>query len=528
LKKIYDSRFKSLLVIGALTILAFSSIFPNKFVLDDFDYIVNWPLIQDWKNLPRFFIGFSPPEGQDGIYSPLKTLFHALTYHLFGLRPLGYHVVSLFIHLAGTYFVYRIILFLTKENCAAFLGGLFFGLHPAPTEIIFNITGSIDALGVVFLFAAFYEYFKARDPAGGLKTGGYIRCLLYALLAIYTHELCVAIPLLFLWVEVCFFRDKMAWSKRLMRVAPFFMITGSYVLAKFLTLKSITRGGYLYDSFYLTMLVIIKAWAQYVLISFFPVVLTHNHVISKGIYSFDAPDFDKAAVLSQSLLDPQVLLSLVFLGGIFTAAARAWNKQPLVPFCVGWFFISLLPGANIIPSSVYFAERYLYPGMMGFCLLCGVFFSRLLQSPKTLGFIRRSFLAGLIVFSLGTFYAVRTWWRGRDFRNNVTLFESAVRANPRSALMRTDLGIVCTWQGEYEKALASLEKAAAIRPEDPAIYFAMAGAYYNLAGLYAFWGMDLQARSSLSNALLYFRKRGEAHKAQEFEKAFTERFGILK
>ena len=55
-------------LILALTALVFSSVFQNDFVRDDFGYILNWPLIQNLLNLPRFFVGFIPPEGMEGLY----------------------------------------------------------------------------------------------------------------------------------------------------------------------------------------------------------------------------------------------------------------------------------------------------------------------------------------------------------------------------------------------------------------------------------------------------------------------------
>src|SRR3989338_6941211 len=121
-------KFIHFSIIIVLVLAAFRNIFQNGFIMDDYDFIVHWPLIQDWSHLYRFFVWYIPPDGQLGIYSPLKTLFHALNYHLFGSNPFGYHVVSLIIHLISVFFVYRIAESLTRQPLAALISALLFSL----------------------------------------------------------------------------------------------------------------------------------------------------------------------------------------------------------------------------------------------------------------------------------------------------------------------------------------------------------------------------------------------------------------
>lgn len=545
------SRAVGLGVILFLTSLAYLNIFPNQFVMDDFDFIVDWPLIQDWKNLPKFFIGYVTPDRQEGIYSPLKTLFHAITYHFFGLNPAGYHAVSILVHAAAVIYIYRLTRALTQNLFVAFLTALFFGLHPIHTDVIASMTGTIDVVGIVFLLISFYNYVLYRQGSDRPRRL-YLYSLLFAFAAVFTHELCLALPILFLWYDLSLSEGRGDYKGAWKRIGPFFVTALFYVLCKFLVLGSIARGRYLYDSFYLTMLVIIKAWAQYVYLCFFPVTLTHNRVISPGIFSFDQEDFDKAAVLSQSLLEPQVLISLVLWGGIFYAAWKNRLRKPLVTFSIGWFFLSLAPVSNIVPTGVYSGERYLYHGLWGFCLLLALFLDELRNGGW---FFKRKYpvLAGVIVAALVIFYSARMWRRAGDLRNEVTLFESAVRANPYSALLRTDLGIIYTRNRMPEKAVASFQKALSIRPDEPVVYFSMAEAYvrmrqekeaadalrsalalkeeypeahFNLAGLYARQGSVDKAKAHLDKALSYYRLQGREEEAREVAEAFKNYFGF--
>ncbi|MCA9399543.1 MAG: tetratricopeptide repeat protein, partial [Candidatus Omnitrophica bacterium] len=506
-----------------------------EFLMDDRDFIVEWDLIRDWNNLPQFFMDYTPPAGQEGIYSPLKTLFHAANYHLFGFNPFGYHVVSLIIHCLGIFFVYRIAELLTENSPAAFLAGLFFAVHPVQVEAITYMTASIDMIGIVFLFAAFYLYIKRW----------YKRFFLFSILAVFTHELSISLPVLFLWYDLCLRRED-GIRKIILRVLPLIVLVGVYAWIKASVLGGLTRGSYVADSFYLTMLITIKAWAKYIVLLFAPFTLTHNHIISKGISSFDQTDFDPAAVTSQSLVDPQVLLSLLLIGAFVVLSYKRFYSKPLISFCIGWFFISLLPVSNIIPSGVYFGERYLYPGMLGFCVLAGIYGYQLsTQKPfKIFGILLVT--AAVIAFS------IRTWERNKDWRNEIVFYQSAVKANPQSALMRNDLGLVYTRFGKLPQAEESFQQALTIR-QDPVTYFSLsevytqlqyydkaikaletaislnpqyAEAHYNLAGLYAYSKNKEKALYHFDRSQELFRQQDPMIELRQMENSFKTYFGL--
>ncbi|MCK5179202.1 MAG: hypothetical protein KAR32_06695, partial [Candidatus Omnitrophica bacterium] len=145
----------SLGTICLLTFLAYSNVFHNPFFMDDYAFIVDWSLIQDWKNLPQFFLGYQPPPGQEGVFSPIKTLIHAFNYHSFGDDPFGYHVFAFINYLVSIIIVYKISLFFLRGRLATFLGTLLFALHPVHIEYVSSLTGSVDAVGVNLMFISF-------------------------------------------------------------------------------------------------------------------------------------------------------------------------------------------------------------------------------------------------------------------------------------------------------------------------------------------------------------------------------------
>lgn len=554
IQKITSNRKIAIGVIILLTLLAYANIFQNDFALDDYSFIVRWPLIKDIKNFPLFFTSQNQPWGEEGIYSPVRTLIFFIHYHLWGLNPVGYHVGSMALHLIVTALVYFITLLIAKNNTVAFLSSLFFGLHPVHTEAITFITASVDMSGVLFFFISFLFYIKSSQMQQTANRRDYIFSLVFAALAIFTYELTISLPILFLFYDFCFRHDRQkkdSFLKGAFRVAPYLLIAVIYALIKFIVLHSVARGGYIYGSFYLTMLVMIKAVAQYILILFWPVYLTVNHVISKGVYSFPIEDFNRQAVLSQSFLDAQVLISLAVIILTLFWSVRIFKRQPLVSFCIGWFFIGLLPAANIIPSGIFFGERYLYLLSFGFCLLLGYLLTMLYERKDFLFHLDPKFVSLVVIIVLVIFYAARTVLRNRDWRSDLTINQARTALCPDSAFMHAALADAYTADGQPLKALEVFKETIAIRPDDPDIYFSMTDAYmqldekdraiaslnkaielkpdfaeafFNLAVIYGLSGQEQQAEDFLQKSLVLYRAQNKTDEAEKAQEAFDRYF----
>ena len=544
-------RKKGLWAILLLTCLVFSNIFGNDFVMDDNDFILFWPLIQDLNNFPAFFGPNNQPPGEDGIYSPLKILWHALIYHVCGSSAAGYHLISLMINLTAILLVYRIVLFITKENLIAFLSTLLFAVHPTRAESITFMTASIDMLGIVFLFASFYLYLAAASGKEMLSRGRYLWSLGFAALAIFSYELALSLPFLILFYGVFFSSEQKPSARRIAYAAPYFAIAVVYAWLKWSMAGGLFRGGYVEGSFYTTMMIMIKALAQYVLISLWPITLVTNHELAPGIFSFGFEDFHRYAVLTQTLRDSQTVFSLFLIVILIYSACALYREHPMISLGIGWFFISLLPVMNIVPSGILFGERYLYPGSLGFSLIMAYLFSKWIDREGIKKKERyRNIVAGIFV-ALVAFYGLRTWLRNQDWKDELTFFKKEAETTSQSALMNTNLGIVYTQYDMPEKALESFAKALKLKPDDPAIYFSQGKAYvqlkdfksasmsyrsaiqlqpeypeayYNLTGALGMLGDMAAARRALAKAAEQYRALGNEEDAQMAERNFKTYF----
>lgn len=560
-----------LAVLAAVAILSFINIFPNQFIGDDFDFIVNWPLIGSFQNVPRFFAGYLTPERQEGIYSPLRTLIFFFMNHLFGPNPLSYHILSIFVHLFGVWIVYRLIYMLTDSRKISFWGGLIFAVHPIHVESITFMTATVDTIGIVFLLFSFYFYLKMFKGSAALSLNRvsdalnqeienryYWLSFGFAILAIFTHELALSLPVLLFFYDAFFSPDRYRWRRVIKRSLPFVGLFIFYVFLKWVVLGELSRGGYPFNAPYQTFLVVLKAWGLYLWILAFPLILTHNRMISPGIFSFDEADFDQKLFMAQSVFDRQALVALIAIVILIVLGFFAYRrKKPLAAFCIGWFFLSLLPVAQIVPSSVFYAERYLYgASFAASCLIAHVF----VYSYEKLFSIKR-WAAGIFlsIFCIWIgFCFVRTLMRNSDYRDDIVYYERAVLVSPSSSMLHNDLGITYMEQGLFEKAIKSFERAAALNPSDPEIYFSMepaysaveryeegfaalqkavelepdyAEAYFNLAGMTVFLDREQEGLEYFSRAINSWKRKKMIIEAADAFEAFQlfllERKGLL-
>src|SRR3989344_1347194 len=83
-----------ILITVLLTILAYSNTLGSGFAIDDHLFVVDWQVTKDLKNIPAMFTKeFAPGLGEhNGVYRPLRTVFYALSYKLWGINPFFYHM----------------------------------------------------------------------------------------------------------------------------------------------------------------------------------------------------------------------------------------------------------------------------------------------------------------------------------------------------------------------------------------------------------------------------------------------------
>jgi len=485
------SNWLHVVIVLIITLLTFINIYQNNIVWDDHDFIERWDTPKDAKNIGRLLAG-DTPDGHQGVYRPLRGVLYIFYNWLFGENAAGYHTLALFVHLSCTLLIYLIAKKLSSNHWLALMASALFGVHPIHTESITYIAAAVDMLAVVFMLASFYLYLLAVS-SGRLRL--YIISILLSACAFFIYELTLSLPLLILFYEVCFEK-----RKAMVRSIPYFAVLGIFLFLRSTASSMGARGGYIAGSFYLTMLVTSKAILKYLLLLFFPLRLSIDHELSKGILSYKK-EITSAAALSQNILEIEVIAAVVIMLGLLYIAYKNHKKSPLITFSIGWFFIALAPVSNIIPGATLMAERYAYIPSVGFCIGIAILFSALHKSLKGKP-AKKALISIFILMTL--LFAARTVARNSDWRSDESIWKSATIVTPESCMSHLNLGAAYYEEGEIDKALSEYMLSIVANPE-------FADPYNNLGNVYMDKGDPKSAEEYYKKALTLNPLFAKAH-----------------
>ncbi|CAD7079889.1 unnamed protein product [Hermetia illucens] len=146
--------------------------------------------------------------------------------------------------------------------------------------------------------------------------------------------------------------------------------------------------------------------------------------------------------------------------------ARTTNSVVLI-MSIAFLTLPFLPATNLFfYVGFVVAERLLYLPSVGYCLLVGFGIAKIMEPLRC----SRKRLAAVLCMSLIlSMLSVKTWRRNYDWRDEESLFRSAINVNPPKAL--GNLGSVLSSQGRYNEAKVALLEALKYRPNMADVHF---------------------------------------------------------
>ena len=138
---------------------------------------------------------------------------------------------------------------------------------------------------------------------------------------------------------------------------------------------------------------------------------------------------------------------------VVAVAVRHRHRLPALILGVAVFYLGLLPSANVLfCGATFFAERFLLLPVLGVAL------------PAAAGLARLGPRWPVAVAGLAVLLGVRTATRVRDWKDDLTLFQSALAAYPGNAKANYNVAVLLWGAGESNRALPLAEKAVAVHP----------------------------------------------------------------
>src|SRR5438067_107969 len=204
------------LLLAAVTILAYRPAWNGGFLWDDDAYVTNNELLTAPDGLRRIWFSFDSPSQ----YFPLVYTTFRIERALWGLNPAGYHVVNVLLHVANALLVWRLLARLRVPG--AWLAGAIFALHPVQVESVAWITERKNVLMGFFFLLSLLTWIEFLEQQMTRRWRLYLLALVLYALALLSKTTACTLPaalLLILWLQ------KRAINKeRLVQVVPFLIL----------------------------------------------------------------------------------------------------------------------------------------------------------------------------------------------------------------------------------------------------------------------------------------------------------------
>ncbi len=420
---------------------------------------------------------FNPPSlthALDFWVSPYQRLYIPLTYTVWAglariaeipaaqrrdlkFSPRPFHLFNLAVHILSILVVFVLLRTLVGHDWAAFGGALFFAWHPVQVEPVAWITGLKDVLSGCLSLVAIWLYLKHKRLP-------YILATLAFVLAVLSKPSAVGVPLV-VWV-LDYSMLRRSARQCTLRVIPWVVLASAFIAVNKLAQPDTVIS--FIAPLWARPLVAADAVTFYLYKLVFPVWL--------GLDYGRSPEW----LLHQEWI--YLIWTIPF--GVLVLMWLWRDRKPWLLASGGVFVAAILPVSGLIPfvfqdiSTV--ADRYLYLSLLGPALSLAWVLS---ESRKRSVWA----LSLLILLLLG----VRSAFQVGHWRDDITLYNHALRINPLSWVTHYSLGKALDRLGIDDDAMIHYRESARIRPT-------YADAHNNL-------GVALAARGQLDEAMREYR-----------------------
>lgn len=445
-------------VLMVVVIVAYLAAMRGEFLWDDDQHITANPTIIGPLGLKEIWTSAAAN------YFPLVLTNFWVQHALWGLNPLGYHVVTLLCHAVAAVLLWRVLVRLNARG--AWLGAALWALHPVQVESVAWICELKNTQSAVFFLASILCWLRwlevgrfsdlhsaPRCPSrGGSETrtsSAYVLTFVCALLAILSKPSTVTLPVV-LALCVWWRRGRLAWRDFL-------------PLAPILALSLAAAGWTIWEQ-RVNSGAQGAAWAQTWPERF--VIAGHAVWFYIGKLAWPA---DLIFIYPRWEVTATPLALAPFAAVLAVVTLLWWQREgALRPV----FFAAIYFGALLFPVlgffSIYFfrysfvGDHFQYLASMGPLALAGAAITVALERVPS-GLIRlRRLVPALLLGCL----AGLTWRESEEYLNNESLWRATLERNPAASMAWFNLGTTLVQAGRHDEAIACLERGVELRPDD--------------------------------------------------------------
>ncbi len=423
-----------------------------------------------------------------GRYRPLGIATFALEYQLFGLSPGLSHFINVLLYaLTGCLIFYLLsrLLPVSEEKKwwlkMPFVITALWVAHPLHTEVVANIKGRIEMLGLLGALLTIYWAIRYLD------TNKMVHIALIGItffLALMSKE--EAITFLAVVPMTLYFFTNANIKQHLGVMGPMAAATGLFLFIRYRVLgfflgtgKEVTEllnEPFMEASVGEKYATIMYTWLQYFKLLFFPHPLTHDYYPKQ------------VAIIGWSNI--WVILSVIIVALMLIKILFGIFKKDISAYGFAFFFITFSIVSNLIFSiGSFMNERFLFIPSLGLIIGFVYLFKGLGESMIKDVAMRQKLATALIgIFVVG--FSLRTLARIPAWNDNYSLFTTDVATSVNSSKANTSAGGVLLDKATFtknkvektnlsKKAIGYLNRALEIYPQNKDALILLGNAYHD-------------------------------------------------
>ena len=481
---IFLPHWLALIIICLLGIIIYSNSFDCSFHFDDENNITKNVIILKQPGVTAIW------NYTHNRFLPFISL--AFNYKLDGLNVWGYHLFNLLIHLINAVLIYWIVLLVFStpvqtnsywtgnKRKIAFFTALLFVSHPLATQSVTYIIQRLASMVAMFYFLAIALYIKGRiSDSKILRYACFAGVLLSTIAAIHTKENAYTLPFAILFTELCLFyqgklrnsfNDKRLWLAAALLIIGITVIFLNFDFSIFKTIppalgnpNEITASRY-----FLTQFSVIIKYIQLLAI---PVNLNLD---------YDYP-------LSTGFFEPSTFFCFLIILGLIAIAIYQYNRNRIITYCIGWYFITLSIESSIVPIADVIFEHRTYLPSLGFLLLAASFIISIGQKKSN------SFPTIMLILLTGI-YSILTFQRNKIWIDDEVLYSDVISKSPEKPRAYGSRADYFRKQNRFDEAIPDYNKAIELNPN-------YAAAYHNRGLIYYYKNMYDKSMSDYSKTI---------------------------
>ena len=503
------------LLLLVLTFTVYAPVTHFSFVnFDDPDYVTNNLHVRGGLTLDGVRWAFT--SGESANWFPVTRISHMLDVQFFGLDPGPHHLVNVAFHALATLLLFAFLFRVTGALIRSAFVAAVFAVHPLHVESVAWISERKDVLSACFWFLALWAYVRYTERP---QRARYALVLVAFACGLMSKPMVVTLP--FVLILLDFWPLRRGW--RIREKLPFFALALAASADTFAVQQ--TSGA-------------VRTLATFPLAS-----RLANAIVSYAVYLEKTVWPSGLAVFypyPAGFPTAEIALSLAVLAAVSFAVWRTRRTHPYLLAGWLWFLGTLVPVIGLVQVGAQArADRYMYIPIVGLAIMAAWGAAELTRKPPALAAAGAAVIAACSVVTVAQ---AMTW------RNSETLFQHAIdvtgpnylaqhnlgaallddparlpdaiahlrqalRLNPDSARIHTDLGSALAKSGYLEHAIAEYREALRLAPGDPVAQAALAAATGNDRALDAAAHArpdDPEAHNNLGSALARQHRTAEA------------------